>query len=48
VASWGIEGAGTNSAVNAVGNANLELPLMFVNTGGFPTISAASPMGDLI
>ncbi|MCC3508290.1 MAG: hypothetical protein JGK30_07920 [Microcoleus sp. PH2017_40_RAT_O_B] len=48
VASWNMEGAGTNSVLNAVGSANLELPLMFVNNGGFPTISATSPMGNLI
>ncbi|MCC3463914.1 MAG: hypothetical protein JGK26_29820 [Microcoleus sp. PH2017_27_LUM_O_A] len=48
VASWNMEGAGVNSTLNAVGNANLELPLMFVNSGGFPTILAASPMGNLI
>lgn len=47
VSRWSIESAGTNSVANAVGNASLELPLIFVNSGGFPTISAAAPMGSL-
>lgn len=48
VSRWSIESAGTNSVRNAVGNASLELPLIFVNAGGFPTISAAAPMGNPI
>lgn len=48
VSSWNIESATTNNVANAVANASLELPLMFVDSGGFPTISAASPMGNLV
>lgn len=47
VSSWNIESTGTNTVAGAVGNASLELPLIFINLGGFPTISAAAPMGNL-
>ena len=47
VSRWSIESAGINSIANANGSASLELPLTFINVGGFPTISAAAPMGNL-
>ncbi len=47
VSRWSIESGITNSVTNAIGNASLEIPLLFTAIGGFPTISAAAPMGNL-
>lgn len=47
VTSWSIDSAGTNSATSGTGKASLEIPLTFINVNGFPTIFAASPMGNI-